>query len=296
MASWILTIFSAKIQDFEQVFLLWEHMLRVNNRFFIAVLCACLIQMHKEFIIQQGVGDLLVYLGSICLDSPQAIRELICKSQELLNVLPNSITLYLQAFDMCSSDSIPEKLSALDKFTTFQILPSEYLQFLYPGHFFKNSSKEISFVIIDVRPDSDHKNGYFPNTALFPIENLCESSTMQAFTDQFNGLQGFSHFVIMGEGDIESESLAFILVEFMINKGFCYVSTAKGGFIEAHKFTDSKGILVKKHNGDLCRACIYLKRGGRKISDFFWPGKKKVKSNVEVEEELDYSDFNSWGS
>lgn len=295
MASWILTIFSAKIQDFELVFLLWEHMLRVNNRFFICVLCVGLIEMHKEFIIQQGVGDLLVYLGSICLDSYDAINELIGKSQELLNILPNSITLYLQAFDMCSSESIPEKLSTIEKFPTFQILPSEYLQFLYPGHFFKNSSQKISFVIIDVRPDSDHKNGYFANTALFPIENLCENSKILAFIEQFNGLQAFSHFVIMGEADIDHESLPFMLVELMINKGFCFVSTAKGGFVEAHRFTDNNGILIKKHNGDLCKGCICLKRGGRKISDFFWPGKKKAK-NAEVDEEPDYSEFSSWGS
>ena len=291
MASWILTIFSAKIQDFEQVFLLWEYMLRVRRRFIICILCVSLLDIHKEFIQQQGPGNLLVYLGSISLDSPNAIQSLLSKSEEFFECLPNSIIVYLEAFDMCCPNTIDQKILAINKFETFKILPNEYLQDLYPEHFFKNSKKKISYVIIDIRLEQDQNNGYFTNSALFSIEYLNDPTKIKSFINQFKGIQGFSHFVVMGESDFGTENCPFIMLEALISEGFPFVSSAKGGFFEAHKFADTKGLIPKKHNSEWCKWCLNLKRGGRKISDYFLPGKKKRK---ESEGEPDYLDFTSW--
>lgn len=296
MASWILTIFSAKIQEVEQVFLLWEYMLRVNKRYIICILCVSLLEIHKDFILQQGPGDLLVYLGSIDLDSPNSIKNLICKSEEFLGCLPNSILIYLEAFDMFCPTTVNQKILGIDKFETFKVLPNEYLQELYPQHFFKNCQKRISFVIIDIRQEQDQKNGYFTNSALFPIEYLSDTQKIDSFINQFEGIKGFSHFVIMGESEIATESSPFLMVKTMISEGFSFVSTAKGGFFEAHKFADTKGLIPKKHNSEWCKWCLNLKRGGRRISDFFLPGKKKRKESegLNGEGEPDYSDFANW--
>jgi rhodanese-related sulfurtransferase len=296
MTSWIVTAFASKTQNFAKVFYLWESIVRSGHRFFICIVCVALLDIHKERILQQDIGSVLVYLSSISLDSEEVINKLIKKSYEFLYVLPKSIITWLDAFDMLELAGLPQKSKILETFLFFKILPNDYLKAIYPEAFWTQGNSN-SFVLIDLRAEEDFKNGHFPNSAFFDKKYLQDIEKVENFVQNFEGVKGFSHFVIMQQQKLSKAEInrdGILLANAFLKKGFEFVSFAFGGFLEAHRVVLSKGLTLRKHQTEECKACAREKKSPKKFVDFFWPSRRRVKSYECLDKEPDFLQFTSW--
>ena len=292
MTSWVITVFSSKIPDFSHVFLLWESLIKSGHPANITLLCIALLSIHQTPLQQESPGSVLVYLSSISLSSEESIYSLIQVFNELLRSLPESITNFLTAFNMLNSEAMTYKLDSLNIFNYCCILPEEYLKSLYPEAFF-NIINTKSFVLIDIRNEVEINCGYFPNSVLFPAENLEKNEKIEVLIKDFDGVKGFSHFVVMGF-DSKVKHNAILLVQRLVQTGFGLVSIALGGFAEAHRIALAKGLALKKHRTHECFACVGGKKSPKKFVDYLWPGRRRVKSYENFDRNLDYLDYTSW--
>jgi hypothetical protein len=292
MTSWVITVFSSKIPDFSHVFLLWESLIKSGHPGNITLLCIALLSLHQLNLQQESPGSVLVYLSSISLSSEESIYSLIQAFNQLLHSLPESITNFLKAFNMLDLEGIAYKLDSLNSFNYCYTLPEEYLKSLYPEAFFNITNRK-SFVLIDIRAEVEINCGYFPNSVLFPAENLQKPEKIEILTKDFDGVKGFSHFVVMGF-DSKLKNNTILLVQTLVQMGFGLVSIALGGFAEAHRIALAKGLVLKKHRTHECFACVGGKKSPKKFVDYLWPGRRRIKSYENFDRNFDYLDYTSW--
>ncbi|OMJ84848.1 hypothetical protein SteCoe_13974 [Stentor coeruleus] len=290
--AWIITALANKIRSIKLVFKLWQALLSNGSREFFVLLCLALMDIKKQEVFEQDSSQALVFLSMICIDTEEVIDLMVERAKVYTTLLPFSITMCLEAFNIYSPDSLIDKIDTLSSFFTFKILPEEFFKNLYPESF---DFPKLSLLLIDCRPNSDLKSGYFPNSATFPIESLDDPGKIQDFIFRFEGLKGFSHFVIMGDKEIDEDSAGFRLFSSFYNRNFPFLSIAKGGFELAHEYARGKNLKIKNHITDTCKICLKNKKSFKKLGDFFWPGRKSMaRQRLPSHQDQDYSQYKNW--
>lgn len=290
--AWIITALANKIRSIELVFKLWQALLSEGRREFFVLLCLALMDVKKQELFEQDSSQALVFLSMICIDSGEVVDLMVEIAKVYTTLVPSSITECLEAFNIYSPDNLSDKVETFSSFFAFKILPEEFFKNLYPESF---DFPHLSLLLIDCRANSELKSGYFPNSATFPIESLDDPEKIQDFIFKFEGLKGFSHFVLMGDKEIDEDSVGFRLFNSFYNRSFPFLSIAKGGFELAHEYAREKNLKLKSHAFDTCKACVKNKKSFKRLGDLFWPGRKSMaRQRLPSHQDQDYSQYKNW--
>ena len=283
---WILTAFANKIEDSFVIFKLWEELIKSNDPYQLLFLCLALLDINKHEILSKDISSCLIYIGSISIPDMITVNKIIEISGFFKNSMPQSMLYWLQAFNIFDLRNIDKKLEVLENYLYFQLLPDEVLRGLYPE--ILNAMPGwpvIPIVLIDCRLEKYQKAGYFSNSVLFSLESLYNGSKISDFSEKFNGLKGYCHFVIMSDKKIDSNNPVNLVIEAFLKNNFQFISVVKGGFTACHRFAEQYNLKIKKHSKELCNVCCNTKRTLKKISKYLRITKRKEESKT-LEENL----------
>ena len=296
--SWLLTIFAVKIENLQLVYSLWGELARVDDPFYMILLCIALLDLNKEEILMQDCTSCLVFLGSIAITDSSTLEAILEKSRYYKSSLPQSVVFWLQAVNVFDLRNIDEKLEIISGCLYLQILPDEFFINLYPEILIRVPGwADIPYVVVDCRLKKEQDIGYLPNTALFPLEDLPNSEKISQFTERFIGLKGYSHFIILSDRKIDDRNPVTLIIDNFLRHGFPFVSIVKGGFSSCHKYATDKMLKIKNHQEELCRSCVESKGFLRKISNYMRNRKlsDRKDSSPQIAEEI-FVSYKNWAS
>lgn len=273
--SWILTAFAVKIEEVSLIYILWEELAWADDPYFLVLLCVGFLDINKEKILECDHTGCLMYIGSMSIPDLATLENIIEKARFYQKTMPQSSWNFFHTFNVFDLASIDQKLMAFSEINYVQTMPNDFFKALYPEILCQGRTNgNILYVLIDCRLEKDQNAGYFSNSALFRLEDLLDSLKILRFTQNFNGLKGFCHFVVMGDDEVDSKKPVNLILEALMKEKFPFVSTAKGGYVESHKFAEAKGLKIKNHNENLCKVCLENKGLLQRFSNYMRQSKK----------------------
>jgi hypothetical protein len=280
LTSWLLTVFSSKINDLDALFSLWKSLLEEQDQFFSLFLSlGLLLHFKAEFV---SSSDIPYKLTSLQITDIETSSSILQKAKKLKSQMPYSSLFLLSKYNIYDLNNIDTLIIDLEQLLCVPVLPREIICRSFPESKFCSCSKNqclwcedhgkaVPLMIIDCRTKDKQEQGMIPNSVLLNAEAYSNPDEWLEFPDQFVSMRGVYHFCLLTSFEVKGGDFSFKVVEgrktdiednmilnllqVFLMKGFPFLSVVQGGFLKVHDLVKLFDQQLENHKENSCFLC-----------------------------------------
>lgn len=290
MTSWFVTIFANKIRDIGLLYMFWKTLSVKGEVFFLCYMGVAMLGYYRSIIMSHDPLTLPLVFKEIVIKDYDDYHIILSTAESLKEKMPYTTEWVLKKYEIFKLEKSDFFSNALEKLKAISIQPRGILTQIYPHdqvcqclspH--KCSLQSGRHLLIDCRPFSETKNGFFMNSQLVPKSMQKSEKKLKNFANSFMTIKSSHHISLMssGGGQEEDPILVQVLQSFIL-MGFPHISIVDGGYLECHDFASLHSLIILQHKEKSCLVCIEnTKKQANlsKIENFFkFENLKKINS------------------
>ncbi|OMJ92604.1 hypothetical protein SteCoe_4614 [Stentor coeruleus] len=263
MTTWYVTMFSSKIKDLNLLYIFWQNLIESDDILYISYFGIALLDLFKQEIRKRESLNLPNVFKKICIENFETLQTVLRNTEKIKANTPLTAEIILKKYNMFCLESTDAFVEALKGFICLLILPKEIITQTYPHNMVCNCSdpktckiKKLNYILIDCRPNTEHKQGYFLNSFLLSKSTRKNEEKLLNYPKSFVSYTKNTHIALMGSNSEEEEgSVVQRLFNSFIQHEFPYVSIVDGGYPACHRFVMQHNLEIKSHKTLNCLAC-----------------------------------------